>query len=416
MRQVKNEEHQKVLQEFAQTILDTVDLNRQNGKKSYENLIENSSDFGNKFREYEEEIEKLKKENTLLKNSNLVLEKKTEEVNIELNEERELTVKLMKKMNELTENGQIELESEREEWTQQTQVQINKKEELLQEMRVVVNEYQEKEKEWELNVREKESRISALELRVGEYKVNSVRKNEYELMITEKLKRENEFSELENQLAIETTKTGAYETQIEKLKNAIRGSNERELRQESEIDELKSRVLILGNEIKQFSIKRKTSLNLQEDNRVSGNLDIEESAYASIYFSKAEDDVSRRIEEMEKRHQESQNQSKDKIKIVMEMNENLNNEILRLKEEKNSVKGDSMFSKRSSVMFSQREISKSRKGELSEEMMEKMLSGEILNKKLTEENRVLHKKITEINRYWLVGSELVYSCALGYLR
>lgn len=406
-----------ILQKFITELVNRVFPESQAKRRSQENLGSGgnaSSDFEHKFKQYEEEIDRLKA--MLLKANNTLsaTEEKLTSTARELHIEQEMTQKLMRNINDLTENNNILIQRERQQFESAAACEAAKKDDLISDLRFEIDELKLQIAETLASKSKDAALINELETKLRDFHANWIRKDEHERVLVEKMGKENQVYDIENRLAIEMSKISTYEAQIERLKSSVKASHENESRMMLTIDELNSKIVILNNEIKMLN-NRKGSLQLPEDSRVSGNLDIEESGYNSIYFSRAEDDVSRRIEEMERTNAEAQAQLKAKIKELILSNEALNNEVLRLKDQANSLKNDSQVLKRSSVYFSQREVSKVRRHEVSEEVLEKMLSFEVQNKRLKEENLALNKRLTEALKTSINNAEIVFWAAVGYL-
>jgi len=262
-------------------------------------------------------------------------------------------------------------------------------------------------------------RLEEADARIQEFQTSWVKKEEYDRLAAEKVQKEYRFSEAENKLAIEMAKSSTYEVQIEKMQSQLKAGSETENRLRLETDQLTSRIANLNTEIRMLTASRKGSLALQhqEDPRHSGNLDIDESGLSPIQlsYSRVEDDVARRIEDIERAHSEAQANLKSKIRELLMANESLNNEVIRLKDANSSIKADSMVLKRSSYQVSQRDVSKFKRAEISEEMLEKLLNSEILNKKLREETLYLQGKVNDLIKTTAAQLNLLYTASTGYL-
>lgn len=415
MTESSTEETSDILNDFAKEILQRVDAEGPAKRKSHDSLATHENGFELKFKVYEEEIERLKASLEKARLAGQVSEDKLATLTRELHQEQELTQKLMRNINELTESNQYEVQKERELLKSEAASEMAKKDDTIADLRMELAEARAAAAEGEAGKGVAAARIAELEHQIQDFHLNYVRKEEFDRAHAEKIAKENQVDETENRLAIEMAKIATYEAQIERLKTAAKGYLENESRMRLETDQLNSQIVSLKNEIKMLNSTRKGSLQLAEDTRVSGNLDIEESGYNSIYFSRVEDDVGKRIEEMERQHSEATAQLKSKIRDLILANEALNNEVIKLKDQQNSMKTDSVVLKRSSCLYSQREVSKVRRHEVSEDVLEKMLGFEVQNKRLKEENGLLNRRLTEVVKGSAANAALVYLAAVGFL-
>lgn len=416
MTKIVNEEEHQILQEYVQLILNTVDVNGSNYKKSRESFKENTHDFEHKFKLYEDEIENLRGKIMQFQQIKSVNEDKIAQLNQDLNNERHLTQTLMKNINDVNESCQIELRNNKESMKSTLFNEIQSRENLIISLKRQISDFQQKENEWSDCRLKLQSQLNAFEISISDFNLHYVKREDYERVVSEKLRKEDELYGIENQLAIETTKILTYESQNEKIKNQLKISAEKEAKMQLQIEELNSKLVAVNNEVKMMTGKRKSSMNNYDEPRVSGQLEIDESVLQSMYFSKVEDEVGRKIEEMEKEHQECQNQLKLKIKELIKSNEAIHNELMRLKEERQNFKNESSILKKSSVICSQKEILKIKKQDFSEEVVEKMMNYEHQNKKLREENLGLHKTLKDTIKKMMNYSALVYTCSVDYLK
>lgn len=419
MSSIGHKDEQAVLHDFAQAILNKVDAEAQSKRRSLENIRENGqgNEFATKFRLYEDEIEQLREKVAKQKATIDSHEARLSQMTRQLHEEQEMTKRLMRNINELTENNQFEIQKERESLQSAAACQVALREDTIKDLKLELEDARAVAADSETQRRALSARIAQLETQLQNFTLNYVPKEDYERVVAEKVTQENQGFETENRLAIEMAKIATYEAQIERLKVASKMSCENENRFRLEIDQLNSKIISLNNEIKLLNSSRKGgSMQLPDEPRVSGNLDIEESAYNSIYFSRCEDDMSKKIEEMEKAHSEAQAQLKNKIKELIAANEALNNEVIRLKDQNNSIKADSVVLKRSSFQLSQRDISKVRRPEISEEVLQKMVDLEIQNKRLKEEGASLQKRLGEVVKLTAEQAALTYWAAVGFLQ
>jgi hypothetical protein len=336
-----------------------------------------------------------------------------------IQEEHEMTKRLMKTMNEMTESHQQEREKERQNLQFTAQSEVSKKSETIKELKMELDLVRVSVIELETSRSQLAKRLEEADARIQEFQTSWVKKEEYDRLAAEKVQKEYRFSEAENKLAIEMAKSSTYEVQIEKMKSQLKAGSETENRLRLETDQLTSRIANLNTEIRMLTASRKGSLALQhqEDPRHSGNLDIDESGLSPIQlsYSRVEDDVARRIEDIERAHSEAQANLKSKIRELLMANESLNNEVIRLKDANSSIKADSMVLKRSSYQVSQRDVSKFKRAEISEEMLEKLLNSEILNKKLREETLYLQGKVNDLIKTTAAQLNLLYTASTGYL-
>lgn len=408
-----------MLRDFSQSILGAKEAETPNRRRTVDPPSRNGNDFEKKFRQYEDEIDTLRSKLESEKQKRLQREEQLAAANQTILEEQEMTKRLMKTINEMTDAHQQERQKERETLQFSAQSEVGQKEEAIKELQMELDLARVSVIELETSRGELADRLQEAEARILEYQANWVKKEEYDRLAAEKVQKEYRFSEAENKLAIEMAKTATYETQIEKMKGQLKASSESESRLRIEVDQLTSRIANLNTEIRMLSANRKGSLTLQfqEEPRHSGNLDIDESGLSPIQFSysRVEDDVTRRIEEIERAHSEAQANLKAKIRELLTANETLNNEVLRLKDANSSIKADSMVLKRSSYQVSQRDVSKFKRAEVSEEMLEKLLNSEILNKKLKDETVYLQAKVNDLIKTTAAQVNLIYAVSTGYL-
>lgn len=412
---VPDETQKKVLTDFISSILGTVDADTPAKRRTLEAFPRNGIDFEKKFREYEEQIESLRDQLDKQGQARHASEDRLDAATKALREEQEMNRKLMRTLNEMTEATQGELLKEKEALQHTTALDLRHKEEEIKGLREELEAARAQTAEAEAQRTAVAGQLAEAQGKVQDYAVNWVRKEEWDRLFEEKVQRENRFAEVENRLAIEMAKSATYEAQIEKFKGQLKTQTETESRLRLEVDQLSTRVVSLNNEVRMLRSNRKGSLSLAEEARNSGNLDIEESGFSPITYSKVEDDVTRRIEEMERAHLEVEANLKAKVRELLTANEALNHEVLRLKDENSSIKADSFVLKKSSVAFSQREVSKFKRTEVSEEMLERLLNYETLNKRLKEESGLLQGRLADVGRSAAAANGLVYSAVLGYL-
>jgi hypothetical protein len=415
-----DEETTELLKAFINELLAIVDRTSiRRSSLSESELGSNQKDFTHKFKEYEGQITKL---SDALNDQTKKTEYLEEKCDGYFNENSRLKDEIAR----IT----IFLSESKDEYFQQVrekEIQLKSRfESEREELENLINSLKLQKNELMDSIMDVKSQLELSQIKIKEQaqvisKVGDeyIKKDQYEALLREKNQIDKKVLQLENSVITESSQRETYKNQLSILRQNIEESHKEQTNLRAEIDELhlklKHQIVITKETIEKSELRAG-----QDQMNFSYKFpQVEESQLNSLAFGIHKPDQNQELmikfEQLQNKFEEHRLQSQKETETLKKQNRDLQNELFKSKSQNMMISEERNIIQKSIRDIGSKDFSSIKKSaDISDELIEKIVRMEQLNKKLKNELKVMNHFIsrgTEANYQQLC---LIYTAAIAY--